>query len=330
MRRAKTGWMRLGASLLLAAGVALGSGSVLAGEKGEARVYGSRLIVKLDRALPSASAQAFARGGRLQLLKTLPGTRLHVMAPIQKGESVAELIAEISRSSIVEFAEPDYRVSPAYRPNDPEFDSLWALQQIDAPEAWDTTRGDPGVVVAVVDTGIDLNHPDLRPNLWHNPGEVLNGIDDDGNGYVDDIHGIDCIRGSGDPTDEEGHGTLVAGVIGAVADNATGVAGVSPNVRIMSLKFMNKSGGNLSDAVECLNYAAMMRSIYGVDVRVVNNSWSGSGPSQALETALRILDQAGVLVVASAGNDSRDLDAAPDYPELSPAQSARRGGERSQ
>jgi subtilisin family serine protease len=150
--------------------------------------------------------------------------------------------------------------------------------------------------------------------MWRNPGEVPNGIDDDGNGYVDDVYGIDCITGDGDPFDDNGHGTSVAGTLGAVGNNGLGITGVAWNVRMMALKFLPASGpGYVSDAIECLDYATGMRA-RGVDIRVTNNSWSGGGYSSALRAAFERASAAGLLSVIAAGNGGRNLDAIPSFP----------------
>src|SRR5262249_48878129 len=148
------------------------------------------------------------------------------------------------------------------------FSSLWGLHNtgqtggtpdadIDAPEAWDVTTGSSSVVVAVIDTGVDYTHPDLAANIWTNAGEVPgNGVDDDHNGYVDDVHGYDFVNNDGDPMDDHFHGTHVAGTIGAVGNNGTGVAGINWNVKIMALKFLDGNGGGYaSDAIRAVNYA---------------------------------------------------------------------------
>jgi subtilisin family serine protease len=113
---------------------------------------------------------------------------------------------------------------------------------IDAPQGWDVLHDAPAVVVAVIDSGVDTQHEDLAANLWRNPGEVRNGVDDDGNGYVDDLYGIDCVGGAGDPIDDNGHGTHVAGTIAAVGNNGRGVTGVAWRAQIMALKVLDADG----------------------------------------------------------------------------------------
>ena len=212
-------------------------------------------------------------------------------------------------------------------PNDPSFGRLWGLENvgqtggradadIDAAAAWNLSTGSRGVVVGIIDTGVDYNHPDLRANMWRNPGEVAgNGVDDDRNGFVDDVYGYDFANNDANPMDDNSHGTHVAGTIGATGNNGTGVTGVNWNTSIMALKFLRGNGsGYTSDAVRALNYATMMRTRYGVNVRVTNNSWGGAGYSTALADAVAASASAGILFVAAAGNDGRNNDATANYP----------------
>jgi len=161
-------------------------------------------------------------------------------------------------------------------PDDPRFSELWGMHNItdadiDAPEAWDRATGTEDVLVAVIDTGVDHKHEDLAANIWTNPGEIPgNGIDDDGNGYVDDIHGYDFRNNDGDPLDDHGHGTHCAGTIAAVGNNGIGVTGVSWKAKIVGIKFLSASGGGTySDAIESVLYAAV------IGAKVASNSWGG-------------------------------------------------------
>jgi len=169
---------------------------------------------------------------------------------------------------------------------------------------------------AVIDTGVDYTHVDLADNMWINQAEATGypGIDDDGNGYVDDIHGINSITGSGDPFDDHGHGTHCSGTIGAVGDNNMGVVGVNWDVEIMGLKFLDSGGyGNTADAIECIEYILDMHD-NGVNIRVASNSWGGGGYSQALYDAISALGDIDVLFTAAAGNFALDNDVYPFYP----------------
>ena len=212
-------------------------------------------------------------------------------------------------------------------PNDPSYRSLWGMENtgqvggridadIDMAAAWDISTGSSEIVVAVIDTGVDYTHSDLAANIWTNPGEIAgNGIDDDGNGFVDDIHGYDFINRDGDPMDDHSHGTHVAGTIAAVGNNGRGVAGVNWTSSIMALKFLSSGGwGYISDAVQAVNYSTMMRTMYGVNVRVTNNSWGGGGYSSAMSDAIQAANNAGILFVAAAGNRGSNNDVSPHYP----------------
>jgi subtilisin family serine protease len=261
-------------------------------------------------------------GGRL--LRRLSAGDVYLVAFPEPGIStVPDSIALFaSRREFVAFAEPDYVVSlAATTPNDPKWSDLWGLHDpqdndIDAPEAWDVSTGSANVVVAVIDSGVEYDHEDLAANMWTNPGEIAgNGIDDDGNGKTDDIHGWDFREDDADPYDDHDHGTHCSGTIGAVGDNGKGVVGVSWRVSIMALRFIDSSNkGSLSDAIDAIDYATWMRT-NGVNVRVSNNSWGAAGVnSSALSDAIVRAWSAGVLFVAAAGNSASDTDSTPYYP----------------
>lgn len=247
-----------------------------------------------------------------------PGLREVSLAP---GTDVAKAIRAYQSDPNVLFVEPDYRVSLLMEPEDPDYFHQWDLHNagtsggvedadIDAPEAWDVTTGSRDVIVAVIDTGVDYNHPDLAANIWTNEGEIPgNKKDDDHNGYVDDVHGYDFANNDGDPMDDHFHGTHVAGTIGAVGANQIGIAGVAWQVQIMALKFLDGSGsGYASDAIDALNYAVANGAT------VSNNSWGGGGFSQAMQTAIQNAASKGHIYVAAAGNDGSNNDSFPFYP----------------
>jgi subtilisin family serine protease len=202
----------------------------------------------------------------------------------------------------------DQRVQAFEVPNDPLYaDYQWALRTISAPAGWDASTGAAQVVVAVIDTGVDVSHPDLSGRIWRNTGETAgNGIDDDFNGYVDDVNGWNFFSGTNQlysAADGDSHGTHVAGTIAARRGNSYGVAGVADNARIMPLKFLGPSGGYTSDAIFAIQYAVAKGA------KVINASWGGSSYSAPLCDAIAQAGAAGVLVVAAAGNDGTNNDA---------------------
>ncbi len=230
---------------------------------------------------------------------------------------------ELLAARVATSCTPNYRVhTTTPSPSDPLMTSLWGLDSasgINATGAWEVSTGSEDVVVAVIDTGIDYTHPDLAANLWMNPGEIaLNGIDDDGNGYVDDVYGANTSTGAsnpGDPFDNNEHGTHVAGTVGAVGGNGIGVVGVNHSVKLMALKFMDaQGGGRLSDAILAIEYMIDQKVNRGVNVRVANNSWGGGGYSPALHAAIERARAAGIIFVAAAGNAGQDTDLFPAYP----------------
>ena len=242
------------------------------------------------------------------------------------GMSAKEAIERLKSHQAIEYVEPDYRVSIASIPNDPRFEDLWGLNNegqtggtvdadIDAPEAWSISTGSRDIVVGVIDTGVDYSHPDLAANAWVNSGEIAgDGIDNDGNGYIDDVHGINAITDAGDPMDDEGHGTHVSGTIGASGNNGVGIVGVNHDVSIAGCKFLAADGtGSTSGAIKCIDYMVGLKNS-GVNLRVLNNSWGGGGYSQALADAITASEQADILFVAAAGNDAVDNDVNPHYP----------------
>lgn len=224
--------------------------------------------------------------------------------------------AGLLASGEASFCEPNFYVEAYAYSNDPMFSSLYGMNQMGAPQAWDRSTGSSSVVVAVIDTGVDYNHSDLAANIWTNPGEIAgNGIDDDGNGWVDDVHGINAYTNTGDPLDDNGHGTHVSGTIGAVGNNGVGVIGVNWNVKIMGLKFLSAGGGgSIFGAIKAIRYLIDQKVRYGLDVKVANNSWGGSGYSKALEDSIREANDAGIIFVAAAGNESTNNDVLPSYP----------------
>lgn len=221
------------------------------------------------------------------------------------------------------YAEHDYRVNIADAPNDERFSSQWGLQNmglysgkndidINAPEAWAIFADNSNVVIGIIDTGIDYNHPDLVKNLWVNPKEIANNqIDDDRNGYIDDVYGINVINGSGNPLDDNNHGSHVAGIIAATGNNQIGISGILQNAQIISCKFLDSFGsGSVSDAITCLDYFSTLNA----NIIATNNSWGGGDYSQALYEAISNHLKEGILFVTAAGNNSADNDRKNFYP----------------
>ncbi|HHV54224.1 MAG TPA: S8 family serine peptidase [Firmicutes bacterium] len=243
--------------------------------------------------------------------------------------SEEEVARALSARPDVEYAEPNYLWYPddAVFPTDPRFSFNYDLHNtgqvfvpplglsgtpdadIDMPEAWGIHQASGSIVVAVIDTGIFIDHPELAGQIWTNPGEIPdNGVDDDGNGYVDDVHGWDFFNNDNtvfDLADGDEHGTHVAGTIGALMNNGIGSAGINGKIQIMPLKFIGPNGGSTEDAVRAIEYAASF------GVKISNNSWGGGGYSDALRDAIA---SSGMLFVAAAGNDGLDNDVAPHYP----------------
>ena len=245
---------------------------------------------------------------------------------------VPAAIQALERNPDVLYAEPNFRLSAddhVGTPSDPSLHSLWGLNNfgqvvagvagapdadIDAKEAWAVETGSDDVVVGVIDTGVDFGHPDLAPSMWINAGENCsgcrsNGVDDDGNGYIDDWRGWDFVNDDNNPFDDNGHGTHTAGTIGASGNNGLGISGVNWNVSLAALKFLSASGtGATADAVSAILYATTEGA------EVTHNSWGGEDYSQALHDAVAAADASGSLFVAAAGNSFTDTDTEPNYP----------------
>ena len=279
----------------------------------------------LVRFQPGAAAQNAAdilpgaSNGRA--FSSVPGLRV---VKLGQGVGVEAALHAFRSNPNVLYAEPNFRGHTLLTPNDPSYPALYGLDKIEAPAAWDITTGNGSIVVGVIDTGVDYTHPDLAANMWTNPGEdpIADGDDDDGNGFIDDIHGYNFVSYNGESIDDYFHGTHVAGTIGAVGNNGIGVVGVNWNTQIMSLKWIGADGyGYTADAIAAIDYATMMRNLWvssdgtlGANIRLTNNSWRIDGFDQGLLDAIDAGGTAGVLFVAAAGNFGEDADIYPMYP----------------
>jgi subtilisin family serine protease len=292
---------------LLAAVLVLGSGAAL-----PAQDYApNEVIVK---GATTAQLAALGGGGGVTAARHISSRGVQLIK-LRRGLSVKAAAALLEKLPNVEYACPNYiRRAAETVPGDPGYPSQWAWPKIDAPLAWDTTTGAASVTVGVIDTGVDIDHPDLQANLWKNLVEQAGspGVDDDGNGKIDDIDGWNAITDSPNPDDDDlftpGHGTHSAGVIGALSNTIGGV-GMNWNVKIMPLKFLNAAGsGYDADAIECIEYVIATNGVGSSNVKILSNSWSGLGDSPALRDAIADAMDAGIVFVAAAGNESFNID----------------------
>lgn len=212
---------------------------------------------------------------------------------------------------------PNWAIFANALPNDPDYNMQYAPAKMSLPKAWDIATGSDSddTIVLIVDSGVDYTHPELAPNMWRNPGEIAgNGLDDDANGYIDDIYGVNTITGSGNPADDNGHGTHVAGIIGARGNNGSGVTGVVWKGKIAAAKFLSSTGsGSTANAVKAINYGNALRA-KGYKVVVSNNSWGSSNYSAAVANAISASANLSILFVAAAGNAASNNDSLPTYP----------------
>jgi len=293
-----------------------------------------QLIVKFKR---GAEAQKSAMGTLAQYgaFSAIPFSRTGAMkVTFPMNESVTDLEAvakQIASRPDVAYVEANTIIRlDAKFPNDPDFNQLYGMHNdgstggkagadINAPEAWEVSTGSKNVLVGVIDTGIDYTHPDITPNYWTNRGETgldaegrdkqTNGIDDDGNGFVDDFRGWDFVNNDNDPMDDNSHGTHCAGTIGGKGNDGVGVVGVNWDVSLVGIKFLSGGGsGTLEDAVKAIEYGTKL------GVTLTSNSWGGGGFSDTMAAAIAEAEQKNILFVAAAGNSSDDNDVDPHYP----------------
>ena len=233
---------------------------------------------------------------------------------LPKGADKDTLIKRLSVNPAVDVAEPDYPLHALATPDDPDFGQLWGLlntgqnsgtagADIKATDAWDISTGSHEVVIGVIDSGMDYNHPDLVDNRWVNPGDLPGST-----------YGYSTLNAELDPMDSDSHGTHVAGTIGATGNNGIGVVGVNWNVTLLPCQFLGPTGGSTAGAIECINYFTDLKLNHGVNVKATNNSWGGGSYSDTLRAAIESGGDAGILFIAAAGNSGVDADSTPMYP----------------
>ncbi len=276
------------------------------------------IIVRFRDGLGAAERQIILADLGAVATNALPGIGADHVRIVE--QDVSPAIARYRSNPDVMYIEPNFLLHADRVPNDPFFSNLWGMRNtgqtggtpgadIRATQAWEVSTGGSNVLVAIIDTGVDYNHPDLAANIFINPGEIPgNQVDDDHNGFVDDVRGWDFINRDNDPMDDIDHGTHVAGTVGALGDNGVGVVGVSWQVRLLPIKFLGPQGGSTADAILSVDYATLM----GADI--INASWGGAGFSEALRQSILRAEAAGITFVAAAGNDGRNTDFSPHYP----------------
>ncbi len=287
------------------------------------RYVADELLVKFSSSTNNNQRDNMLRARSASRLRRFGRSIDHVKLP--QGQSIEAAIAGFRSMPGVEAVAPNYirhMIQNTAPPNDPFWldGSLWALERIQAQAVWSNlTVGDGSVIVASIDTGVNYNHPDLSANMWRNPLEIPgNGIDDDGDGYVDDVYGIDTVNHDSNPMDDQGHGTHTAGTIAAVGNNGVGVVGVGWNTKILACKFLDADGsGTDAGALECFNYITALRN-RGENIRVSNNSWGQQRgtdpPSAVLQAAIDEAGEAGIINIFGAGNDGTNNDTSPFDP----------------
>lgn len=295
-------------------------------------VVPGQFLVKLKPQFQALNQNSVAKALGVEINKQLSGSEwISVRRPMV--ETTAFALSAMKASALVEKVEPNYIYRAVRLPNDPELQNLWGLRNtgqtivvkndegeatyegragvdIGMEKAWEIQTGSKNVIVAVIDTGVDYNNPNLVDNMWVNEAEKngVAGVDDDGNGYVDDIYGYDFVNVDSDPMDDHGHGTHCSGTIGASGNDGKGIVGVNWNVRIMALKFLSANGGTTEGAIEAIDYATKM----GADI--MSNSWGGGGESEALKEAIQRANDAGILFLAAAGNNGTNNDEQAFFP----------------
>ncbi len=303
----------------------------VAAELARPHVADAVLVRYRDQASDAEKSAVRTRAGALGTRELSRLARGVERFELPAGASLAAVLAALKADPRVAIAQPDYIVTKQVTSNDPYYTagSLWGMEGDASPlvtnqygsgaaEAWAAGyTGSSSVVIGVIDEGVQFDHPDLAANIWTNPGEIAgNGIDDDANGFIDDVHGWDFFNNDSTVYDAGGdsHGTHVSGTIGGVGNNGVGVAGVNWQVKIISTKFLGPSGGSTSDAVRALDYLTDLKVNHGVNLVASSNSWGGGGFDQVLLDAINRSGDAGMLFIAAAGNGASNTDSVANYP----------------
>lgn len=312
------------------AGLLLTGAVAVAGVEQTPEAVPGEFVVKFkDSAAASYSLKQLSSSVGYYVKTEIPSVNAVVIKrPVFEIQSNAMQI--LKQNPNVEIVEPNFIYRINKTPNDTMFSQLWGMLNVGQPDssrkdgvagidigaeqAWDITTGSKDVIVAVIDTGVNFNHPDLKDNMWTNDAELNGqpGVDDDGNGIIDDIYGasfVNAAKPTGNPLDDNGHGSHCAGTIAGVGDNGIGVAGVAWQARIMAIKFLSSSGsGSLEGALQGIDYAVSKGA------KILSNSWGGGGYSEILKEAIQRSHDANTLFVAAAGNESNNNDSRPTYP----------------
>jgi subtilisin family serine protease len=327
MNRSKIVSLLVALAVVIAGFGGTGAKSTYANDKKANYVAGELIIQYRDSATESAkdTARTKVKASKIEKLRDKANGKGELEL-VAVGSDVNAAIKELSADPNVEFAEPNWIYTTDATATDPYFTngSLWGMQGgfgSNASAAWAAgTTGSSSVYVGIIDEGIQFDHPDLAGQVWTNPFDAADGVDNDGNGYVDDIHGWDfdgnnnTIYDGGTRGSLDDHGTHVSGTIGGKANNGQGVVGLNWNVTLISGKFLGRRGGTTANAVKAVDYFVDLKTRHGLNIVATNNSWGGGGFSQALYDAISRSNNAGILFVAAAGNSGTNNDTTASYP----------------